>query len=93
MKDEHLEKLVSKGLAFRLNAKGSRLRCPKCKGPIKSLKEKMNGWEYYEVIKGVAIPIGNDGSHEAPVFAECSECEHEWRLRGLVQITDIFEDA
>lgn len=37
-----------------------------------------------------------EGYHEPAeilyVRAECSKCRHNWRLRGVLQITDVVEE-
>lgn len=69
-------------------------RCPKkgCRGRITRLKERMVGWEHFAVdVQGRLEALGPDGDHLAPVLATCGSCGHEWRLRGVRDITELLE--
>jgi len=71
-------------------------RCPKkgCGGRIGALRERMLGWEFWEVdAKGVATPLGAGVDRRAPVEATCARCGHRWKLRRInLSIEQLFED-
>jgi len=77
----------------RLNAFGLARRCPKCRGRVSLLYERMDGWEAWEIVEDrFAEPLGADGDHGGSVEAKCGGCGHRWVLRGVRVIDQLFDD-
>jgi len=70
---------------------GPRL-CPKCRAPATGFVEY---WTDHSIAFGACngLPDGEDGELQAgcayKVEAQCGDCGHEWRLRGVKQISDL----
>ena len=65
--------------------------CPKCKSSDLILTELWKNHSIQWHLNGETLGKGN-AEPEDPyrVEAFCNECNHEWRLRGVTQITDVF---
>ena len=72
-----------------------KIKCPKCKGKKVILKEwAITHDQYYidndEFLYCIEYELlgGFDVTH---VTAECWKCKYEWKLRGVIQITDVWK--
>lgn len=69
-------------------------RCPKCRGFVSHFSEIWDGhsieFDADESERPEAEGVLCEGS-PVKVIAHCAECGHAWRLRGVVQITELRE--
>ena len=65
--------------------------CPKCKSSDLILTELWKNHSIQWHLNGETLGKGNaEPGDPYRVEAFCNECNHEWRLRGVTQITDVF---
>lgn len=65
--------------------------CPKCKSSDLILTELWINHSIQWHLNGETLGKGNaEPGDPYKVKAFCNECNHEWRLRGVTQISDVF---
>jgi hypothetical protein len=69
----------------------SDLKCPKCGKQPDDLQENAEAMLCYHLEDGKYIDMGWLPGNITGMSAYCSDCEYQWTLRGILQITD-FED-
>jgi predicted nucleic-acid-binding Zn-ribbon protein len=72
----------------------TKVKCPKCKSANINLIEVWSGATItWEVADGkFDRNYGNlESGDPYKVEAKCSNCGHQWRVRGAIQITDIID--
>lgn len=76
-----------------LIASVSRCVCPKCKSSDLTLTElwKNHSVQFYYK-NGEIVGKGNlEPGDPYKVEAFCNDCSHEWRLKGITQISDVSQ--
>lgn len=65
--------------------------CPKCRSGHILLREMTECWTEFEVKDGkVDWDEGNlEPGETAGVWGKCLECEHGWRLKNLVNVSEL----
>ncbi len=69
-------------------------KCPKCKGEIDCYTEwwKDHSIDFYTNVEGnLGEGLLQQTGDPYCVEATCSKCGYKWRLRGVVQITDLTQ--
>ena len=68
-----------------------RFFCPKCKGTDLHLKEVWTGhYVNFDYKNGIILGKGNlECGDPYKVVAFCNNCYHEWRLKGITQISEV----
>jgi len=69
-----------------------KLKCPKCRKQNLFLSEVWDGNGIWFTVKdGVMPDEADDHFQGAPVYvrALCTDCRHEWRVRGASEVADL----
>ena len=70
-----------------------KIRCPICRRPPESLIEKWICHIDFEYIESGGLDHAGIQLPGHPVSVEaCCSCGYTWKLRGIKQITDLFEE-
>ena len=71
------------------------IKCPRCKSEEIELIEIWNGSSISFMLEGMMVDL-NDGykayGYPVRVEAKCTDCEHQWKLRNITQITDLEKE-
>jgi hypothetical protein len=67
------------------------LKCPKCGGRELRIRERSIAYSVFEQDKNGAIPFEGHHGHDRVLGldARCRGCDHSWKPRGVMQITDL----
>ena len=69
-------------------------KCPKCGKLPGYYFEIWTGHRLFDAENGIPSTETDDADPGDPthVVAGCDNCGHEWRLRGVIQITELMPD-
>lgn len=72
-----------------------KIKCPKCSSKELVITEVWSGHCIEWITNATGLFDRNDGNLSSgdpyKIWANCKECDHSWRVRGAIQITDIIK--
>lgn len=76
---------------MKKNRKLADIKCPKCKRKPTKIMENTVGSISYVLEKNKYIDWEIKAGDITSMSAFCKECNHTWKLRGILQITDFID--